>query len=48
MRGTAQASDADTELVEMLTSWFALSGPLPEELEQRFDGAARAALNTLP
>jgi exonuclease SbcC len=48
MRGTAQASDADSELVEMLTSWFALSGPLPEELEQRFDGAARAALNTLP
>jgi len=48
MRGTAQASDADSELVEMLSIWFALPGPLPEELEQRFDGAARAALNALP
>jgi DNA repair protein SbcC/Rad50 len=48
MRGTAQASDADGELTEMLSIWFALPGPLPEELEQRFDGAARAALNALP
>ena len=48
MRGTAQATNADTELTEMLTSWFALPGPLPEELEQRFDSAARAALNALP
>jgi exonuclease SbcC len=48
MRGTAQASDADSELVEMLTNWFALTGPLPEEFEQRFDSAARAALNALP
>jgi len=48
MRGTAQATNADTELTEMLTSWFSLPGPLPEELEQRFDSAARAALNALP
>ncbi len=48
MRGAAQTSDADSELVEMLSNWFELSGPLPEELEQRFDDAARAALNALP
>ncbi|HET7065803.1 MAG TPA: hypothetical protein VFI49_16145, partial [Rudaea sp.] len=48
MRGTAQTSDADSELVEMLSNWFALSGRLPQELEQRFDDAARAALNALP
>ena len=48
MRGTVQSNDADSELVEMLSSWFALPGPLPEELEQRFDNAARTALNALP
>jgi len=48
MRGTAQTTDADSELVDMLSTWFELSGPLPEELEQRFDAAAKAALNALP
>lgn len=48
MRGTAQPGDPDIQLVETLSSWFALSGPLPEELEQRFAGAALAALHALP
>ena len=48
MRGAAQTINADSELVEMLSTWFALSGRLPEELEQRFQDAARAALNALP
>ncbi len=48
MRGAAQTSDADSELIEMLSEWFALPGPLPEELEQRFDAASRTALNALP
>jgi exonuclease SbcC len=48
MRGTAQTSDADSELIEMLSNWFALPGLLPEELEQRFDAAARTALDALP
>jgi DNA repair protein SbcC/Rad50 len=48
MRGTAQTSDADSELIEMLTNWFVLPGPLPGELEQRFDAAALTALNALP
>jgi len=48
MRGAAPTSDADSELIEMLSIWFALPGPLPEELEQRFDAAARTALDALP
>ena len=48
MRGAAQSNDADSELVEMLSGWFSLPGPLPEELEQRFATAARTALSALP
>jgi len=48
MRGAAPTGDADSELIEMLSIWFALPGPLPQELEQRFDAAARTALDALP
>ncbi|HSE13530.1 MAG TPA: DUF349 domain-containing protein [Rudaea sp.] len=48
MRGTAQSSDPDSQLVDLLSSWFALPGPLPEQLEQRFADAVRSALATLP
>jgi hypothetical protein len=48
MRGTAQSSDPDSQLVDVLSGWFALPGPLPEDLELRFSSAARAALDTLP
>lgn len=48
MRGAAQSSDPDRQLVELMSSWFALTGPLPEDLEQRFTRAVQAALDTLP
>lgn len=48
MRGTAQPGDPDSQLVDVLSNWFALPGQLPEELELRFASAARAALATLP
>lgn len=48
MRGTAQSGDPDSQLVDVLSGWFALPGPLPEDLELRFAGAARAALAALP
>jgi hypothetical protein len=47
MRGGSSANP-DRELTELFARWFALPGGLPEDLEQRFASAARAALATLP
>ena len=48
MRGTAANADAEGEVTELLASWFALPGPLPPELEQRFASACAALLAALP
>jgi hypothetical protein len=47
MRGGSSANP-DRELTELFVRWFALPGGLPQDLEQRFALAARAALSTLP
>ncbi len=47
MRG-GDASNAANELAELLTAWFALSGPFPHEMYERFEAAVRASLDNLP
>jgi hypothetical protein len=47
MRGTS-ALTAAQELTALMAEWFALPGRLPEELDARFERAARAAIATLP
>jgi hypothetical protein len=47
MRG-GDATNAANELVELLAAWFALSGPFPHEMDERFETAIRANLDNLP
>lgn len=47
LRGGATVNP-ESELTGLLLAWFALRGPLPPELERRFDAASDAALSTLP
>jgi hypothetical protein len=47
MRG-GDATNAANELAELLVAWFALSGPFPHEMDERFEAAVRAGLDNLP
>ena len=47
LRGTNTLSPAQ-ELTTLMAEWFALPAGLPDELNLRFSGAARAVLATLP
>lgn len=47
LRGNSAQSPAQ-ELTGLMAEWFALPGRLPDELNERFDRAARAVLATLP
>ncbi|HEX3897521.1 MAG TPA: DUF349 domain-containing protein, partial [Rudaea sp.] len=47
MRG-GNATNTENELVELLAAWFALSGPFPGDMDDRFDAAVSAGLDNLP
>jgi len=47
MRG-GNTINAESELAELLTAWFALNGPFSGDTDERFDAAVRACLDNLP
>ena len=47
MRG-GSVGNAENELAQLLAAWFALSGPFPHEVNERFDAATRVGMDNLP
>jgi exonuclease SbcC len=47
MRG-GSVGNAENELAQLFAAWFALSGPFPQDVNERFDAATRVGMDNLP